>query len=265
MNVINGNVMSCTRTWVLLFCILLCPFQTRAGHIYSRCIEAFSNTIKKPQGLKQIKKKILRKKHKPADTSGLVPDIDFNDLLSLERFIPPTEAYQNIYPHSFKIAKLGNKKVFLKMIIFNKQLKELTNIRSLQEKRIPTLFIGLTKDKEGRFYMVNWFIDGAFIKIRPHNTPLAIDFDSPHEITEKTFKQLIDLRNMFIWNRVVPSDFQLLISRDGDVHLIDFEYYSIFSRFNPLFLLFAYKPYVKFEKAKEFIHQKYQENLTDDN
>ena len=261
MSVLNGKVMSYTQTGILVFCLLLYPFQTRAEGAYSKCIEVFRNTIQKPQGLKQqIKKKIPRKKYKPADTSDLVPDIDFNDLLSLESFIPPTESHQNRRPHFFKTAKLDGRKVFLKTIKFNKQLKELSIIRSLQERGIPTLFIGLTRDEEGRFYMVNWFIDGAFVKVRQH---IVINFDSLYPITEKTYKQLIDLRNMFIRKRVVPSDFQFLISKDGNVYLIDFEYYSIFSRFNPLFLLFAYKPYAKFERAKEIIHQKHQESLND--
>lgn len=235
------------RKWIFLF-ILLCPFQIIAEYKSYSCQRVFKDFKDR------LFWKIKKKKYKPADTSNIPSNIDFNQISSLQNFIPPHEA--NIVAHKknwFKTGELYGEKVFLKIIAINKHVKELANIHALNSLGIPTLFIGVTRDKEGQLYMVSRFQEGAFVRIIPHKSPLLSGFDSSYQITENTYRQLRNLRDMFIKNNIYPSDFQFLVSKKGEIHLIDFEYYRIFKKFNPLFLLFIYKPYVKFEKARQAV------------
>ena len=212
----------------------------------------------------------LKKRYQPADTGPLAADINFHRLSFVSEFTPPHSRRLRSKRGRFKTAILDLTavetgepvKVFLKAIVFNKHLTELSNIQALNKMGIPTLFMGLTQDQSGRFYMVSRFQEGAFFKIRALNrTAFVSGFDRGYRIAEHTRRQLMDLRDRFVQNRVAPGDFQFLLSKTGDVYLIDFEYYRIFGRYNPLFLLFLHKPYVKFEKAGKAIEQEYQKAL----
>ena len=200
-----------------------------------------------------------------ADTSHIKPDIDFDQLRSVQNFTP---LFHNILFHHdwFKTAEWKGKKVFMKIIKFKKHLRELNNFRSLKSRGVPTLFMGITKSSDGKFYMVSQFQEGAFFRIKPQHRGRYVSdgsLDLNYNITNTTYRKLRELRDLFIKYGVVPSDFQFIVSKEGEVYVIDLEYYRIFgSQNHPLFsLFFIYKTYRKFKNAESVIKKEFQKVL----
>ncbi len=153
------------------------------------------------------------------------PDIDFHQLQNVRAFIPePAYIYgKPRYKDFFKTAFLDGEKVFLKIISLKRHLKELSNIRFLNEREARILFKGVTRTDDGTFYMVSRFQEGAMIRLYPRGESFYLDSD--HKVTEKTYHQLRSLKAWFIREGIIPADLQFLISKTEDIYLIDLEYY----------------------------------------
>ncbi len=260
----------------LCFCFVLAGSSDATIHSSNPCQYAF-NTISQTFNLRRgrpkkddylmrggKKKLIVSRRHYLADTSHIKPDIDFDQLSSVQNFTPVFHS-RLFYNGWFKTAEWNGKKVFLKIIIVKKHLRELNNFRSLKSRGVPTLFMGITKSSDGKFYMVSQFQEGAFFRIKPQHLGryFSEGLDLNYNITNTTYRKLRELRDLFIKYGVVPSDFQFIVSKEGEVYVIDLEYYRIFgSQNHPLFsLFFIYKTYRKFKNAESVIKKEFQKVL----
>ena len=243
-------------TAIFLCAVFLFAFQSSAQSA-KLCQSAVKKTLKR--GLKKTIRVFI--KPKPFDPGHIKPDIDFDSFQDIKdfRMEPLLFHDKSFYRDFFKTADLSGEKVFLKIITLNKHIRELDNIRALNEIGIPTLFKGVTQTADGVFYMVNRFQEGVLVRIKPREE--SFYFNSEYQITEETYSQIRRLRDLFFRNGIFPNDLQMLISKKGDAYLIDFERYRIFSKYHPGFLLFMYWTHRNFKKAVRTIERDFKQSV----
>ena len=202
---------------------------------------------------------------KAADVRHITPNIDFAELTFVRSFIPePVHIHgKPAFENFFKTAVLDGEKVFLKLIIWKRHLEELSNIRALREKGLRTLFKGITQTDAGSLYMVSRFQEGALIRTYPD--PRAFNLDKDYKVTENTYRQLWRLRERFIREGIVPEDLQFLLSREGDLYIIDFEQWFIVDTRRALSFLFAYRTSYGFQTAEQVIRRDFAGALRQEN
>lgn len=156
--------------------------------------------------------------------NNVTPDINIAEL----EILPETTSlvYNRYNRHKdnqfYKIAVWRGEKVFLKKIKDSDGEYELAILRTLNKIGIPTLLMGVVKDKDGILYMVNTFQDSVVFR---NLEDVSSDLDKQYH--ESVRQQLDRINFLFSANNIFPGDFQFLVSKDGKVHIIDVEYYII--------------------------------------
>ena len=250
---------------VFLFIIMVYSFSSRAD-MADVCRQAFRVTTPftvRKNVVKGLMKLSRHERLKPivevlsgvntVSTDHIKPDIEIRKITDIKPITPelgyigPFFSYTNF----FQIGFLKGEKVFLKPIVLKKHLLELSAIRLLVELEVPILFKGVTQAEDGTLYMVSYFQEGVLVKVQQNQ---ILGLYKNYNVTEETRNQLSQIKKMFLENGILPLDFQFLISKEGDIYLIDFDQYIIAGKRSVLYRMFMYQLTQKiFEKTEEML------------
>ena len=208
---------------VLYIVIIFIHFFSYAN---KSCPEAWNsnrNDKQKQQNFPDLAKKILD--HFYLKIEEIIPDIERSEL----EVLPETNAFvhnrfnrhkDNQY---YKIAIWRGEKVFLKKIKVPQGEHELAVLRTFNHLGIPTLFHGIVRDIDGTLYMVSKFQEGGTLR-----TLLDVLQNVDEKYYESVNQQMNEIKLLFSKIGIFPADFQFMVSKEGEVYLIDVEMY-IFS------------------------------------
>lgn len=145
--------------------------------------------------------------------------LDFDSYSTNPNFKHFVSSYSDL-----KLAMHNGKKYFLKEINGPQMLQEYNVFNTLDKIGVKTPFLGVTQSANGRLYMVSDFVEGALLK-KTVNGYLVSGLDETFKISKKTYDQINDFKSILLKNGIESNDLQFIITKNGDVSLIDVDAY----------------------------------------
>ena len=214
------------KKYILYFIIFVAPFYSYGNSLCEWVFSTDRSLIENKEDFYLSSKKIFRQFY--VKIKDILPDIEFTEL---EILLPDTESftYNRYNRHgdrkSYKIAKWKGEKVFLKKIRPGDGEHELAMLRTLNQMGIPTLFKGVVRDDLGDLHIVSQFQHGEVFKT-PEGPFTHVSLKH-HELVRR---QVDEINFLLAIAHIFPSDFQFMVSKKGEVYLVDVEYYNFIER-----------------------------------
>ena len=212
--------------YFLYFMIFIVSFYSYGNSFCEWALSTERSLIREKEDFYLSAKKIFR--HFYVKVKDILPDIEFTEL---EILLSDTESftYNRYNRHadrkSYKIAKWKGEKVFLKKIRSGDGEHELAMLRTLNQIGIPTLFKGVVRDNLGDLHIVSQFQAGEVFKT-PEGPFTHVNLEY-HGLVRK---QVDEINFLLAIAHIFPSDFQFMVSKQGEVYLVDVEYYNFIER-----------------------------------
>ena len=157
----------------------------------------------------------------------IVPDIEVSELqvLGVLELMDLLLGFDDIKEKlgsdkNYLISEWQGKTAFLKRITSASEVHELAVLRSLKELGFPVLFKGVVRYTNNSLYIVNEFQTG---KVFRDKEAIRESIDPTQQ--EAVTQQLERISSLFVENGILARDFQFIVSEEGQVYVIDPEFY----------------------------------------